>query len=333
MKKLLILSLFLLAASAVLAQSQTKAEAPEARPFENGVTSFEQYEAERKKTKPAPAKTPDKRQPNVEIWLPPEFQSTEQKWPLLIFSHGFGGCAKQSAFLTEYLADQGYIVIAPDHQDARCRGHFNGGGGLSGGMRGGTKDWPEKPFRTPDVWTDKTDADRRDDVLFALASMLDDRMYKPYIDTERMGLIGHSLGGYTVLGLAGGWSSWKDERFKAVVALSPYIGPYVRKKTLRSIDVPVLYEGGTKDKPITPEIMRRGGGYDQTPAPKYFIELDGGDHFSFTELDRGYQDIIRRTVLAFVNKYVKGENVSIDEAKKPGIHTFWKDEGQGADKE
>lgn len=332
MKKILIACLFA-CLTVCTHEARAQTEPPEPRAFEKGVTSFEQYETKRAQEKAPPAKTPDKRQPNVEIWLPPQFQSTEQKWPLLIFSHGFGGCAKQSAFLTEYLADQGYIVIAPDHEDARCRERFNGGGGLGGGLRGGAKDWPEKPFRTPDVWTDKTEADRRDDVLFALASMLDDRMYKPYIDTDRMGLIGHSLGGYTVLGLAGAWSSWKDARFKAVVALSPYIGPYVQKKGLRGIGVPVLYEGGTKDAPITPSIMRRGGGYDQTPAPKYFIELDGADHLSFTALDRGYQDIIRRTVLDFVNKYVKGEDVVIDEAKKPRIHTFWKDEGGDAGKE
>ena len=312
--KYLIALLLLFFVHPAYAQGQTP---PEVRPF-TGITN-----PESKKQQIEAAK---QRQPNVEIWLPPEFQSSEQKWPLLIFSHGFGGCAKQSAFLTEYLAEKGYIVIAPDHADARCGG-FMGGGRLMG-SRGGTKDWPEKPFRSPEVWTDKTESDRRDDVLFALSSMLDDRQYAPYIDTDHIGLMGHSLGGYTVLGLAGAWPSWKDKRFKAVLALSPFITPYIQKKTLRNIDIPVMYQGGTKDDPITPVIKRSGGAYTQTLAPKYFLEFDGADHLSFTEMDQKYRDVIRRTALDFVNKYVKGADIVIDEAKKPQIKTFWKEEGE-----
>ncbi len=320
---------FLLLFLSLPAHAQTNAP-PEVRPFPEGTTSFEQLRKKKEEERPD-AKTPDKRQPNVEIWLPPEFQSTEQKWPLLIFSHGFGGCAKQSAFLTEYLADQGYIVIAPDHADARCKDYM--GGGKLHSLRGGMKDWPEKPFRTPEAWTDKTEADRKDDVIFALESMLDDRQYRKYIDTDRMGLIGHSLGGYTMLGIAGGWNTWKDKRFKAVLALSPYTGPYLRNRGLKAVTVPVMYQGGTKDDPITPSIMRRGGAYDLTQAPKYFIEYQGANHFSFTGLESGYHDIIRRTALDFLNKYVKGEAVEINEDKKPQVKTFWKDEGAAAKKE
>ena len=320
---------FLLLFLSLPAHAQTNAP-PEVRPFPEGTTSFEQLRKKKEEERPD-AKTPDKRQPNVEIWLPPEFQSTEQKWPLLIFSHGFGGCAKQSAFLTEYLADRGYIVIAPDHADARSKDYM--GGGKLHSLRGGMKDWPEKPFRTPEAWTDKTEADRKDDVIFALESMLDDRQYRKYIDTDRMGLIGHSLGGYTMLGIAGGWNTWKDKRFKAVLALSPYTGPYLRNRGLKAITVPVMYQGGTKDDPITPSIMRRGGAYDLTQAPKYFIEYQGANHFSFTGLESGYHDIIRRTALDFLNKYVKGESVEINEDKKPQVKTFWKDEGAAAKKE
>jgi predicted dienelactone hydrolase len=272
------------------------------------------------------------RQPNVEIWLPPEFQSSEQKWPLLIFSHGFGGCAKQSVFLTQYLADQGYIVIAPDHEDANCDRFAQGGlRSTLQAMRPGKSMRPEKPFRTPEVWTDKTEADRRDDILFALSSMLDDRQYKNYVDTDKIGLIGHSLGGYTALGLAGAWPSWKDKRFKAVLALSPYADPYMLGHTLGKIDVPVMYQGGTKDVEITPNVRKRG--YPQTHAPKYFIEYEGAGHFAWTELDKDYQSIINKTALQFFDKYLKDGKMEIlpEGADKPGkpvnkVKTFLKDE-------
>jgi len=38
--------------------------------------------------------------------------------PLVLFSHGLGGCGLQSTFLTEELARRGYVVAAPDHADA-----------------------------------------------------------------------------------------------------------------------------------------------------------------------------------------------------------------------
>ena len=299
---------------------------PEARAFPEGATSFEQLRKKKEEVRPN-AKTPDKRQPNVEIWLPPEFQSSEQKWPLLIFSHGFGGCAKQSDSLMRYLADQGYIVAAPDHEDANCRGRM--------AMSRGKRDWPERPFRTPEVWTDKTEADRKDDVLFAVSSLLDDRRYKNYVDTRRMGLIGHSLGGYTVLGVAGAWPAWKDKRFKAVLAFAPYLTPYLKTGGLKRLGVPVMYQGGTDDKTITPDLRRSGGAYAHTPAPKYFIELDGAGHEAWTALQTKHQTIIDKTAVQFLDRYVKGDEgvVILPEGQdKPGrpvnkVKTFWMEEG------
>lgn len=268
-----------------------------------------------------PAMAQDKkvklRQPHVEIWLPPDFQAQEGPWPLIIFSHGFGGCAMQSRFLTSYLADQGYIVAAPDHADAACDKY---GGKLPQGLTG-TKAWPERPFRYPEKWDDTTEADRKDDVLFALSSLLDDRKYAPFIDRERMGLMGYSLGGYTVLGIAGAWPAWKDTRFKAVLAFSPFISPYVAHDTLKRISLPVMYQGGTKDEDVTPVLKSRA--FAATPAPKYFVELDGAGHFAWTDQDLDYQAVIQRIALDYFGKYLKGENIAINEAGKKQIRTFW----------
>ena len=48
---------------------------------------------------------------SVAWWLP---DKTAYPAPLVIFSHGLYGCKTQSTFLMEALADNGYIVIAPD---------------------------------------------------------------------------------------------------------------------------------------------------------------------------------------------------------------------------
>ena len=47
------------------------------------------------------------------IWLPPD---TEGAHPLVLFSHGAGGCNTQSAFLMRALAQNGMLVAAPNHQ-------------------------------------------------------------------------------------------------------------------------------------------------------------------------------------------------------------------------
>lgn len=50
----------------------------------------------------------------VTVWSGEEVPvSTPQ--PVIIFSHGFHGCATQSRFLTEAFASAGYLVFAPNH--------------------------------------------------------------------------------------------------------------------------------------------------------------------------------------------------------------------------
>ena len=89
--------------------------------------------------------------------------------------------------------------------------------------------------------------------------------------------------------MAGAWPSWKDGRVKAVLALSPYCAPFITKGDLGHRDVPVMYQGGTLDLGITPDVRRAGGAYEQTSTPKYFVELRGAGDFAWTEINPLYQ--------------------------------------------
>src|SRR5262249_42191223 len=151
-----------------------------------------------------------------EVWAPSGFTGSRAHVPLIIFSHGFGGCARQSTFLTKALADDGYLVVAPNHADARC-------GELRADLR------PEAPFRDGNAWSDATYRARHDDIENLLAFLLGHEPYADQIDRGRIAIAGHSLGGYTALGMAGAWPSWKDVRVKAVLALSPYAKPFIDK--------------------------------------------------------------------------------------------------------
>jgi predicted dienelactone hydrolase len=123
----------------------------------------------------------------------------------------------------------------------------------------------------------------------------------------RLGLLGHSLGGYTALGLSGAWASWRVNGVKAVLALSPYSQPFVRHHTLGGVAAPVMYQSGTHDFGIAPSIRRPAGSYDQSPAPKYFVEFDQAGHGAWTDFSHTAHDAIIAYSLAFMNHYVKGD--------------------------
>ena len=230
---------------------------------------------------------------NVAVWRPHGAASGRQ--PVIIFSHGFGGCGGQSKFLTEALAERGYWVFAPNHKDARCGG------------RGGKPERPDAPFRDPERWSDKSFADRADDVRAILKVLRDSAAFSSRVDLGRLGLVGHSLGGYTVVGLAGGWSSWKIPGVKAVLALSPYTEPFLVHGTLPGVSAPVMYQGGTLDFGITPSLRKTGGVYDASPSPKYFVELAGAGHFAWTNLRADAHERILTYSLAFLDRYVRNQ--------------------------
>ncbi len=218
------------------------------------------------------------------------------KKPVIIFSHGFHGTPKGSRFLMEALAAQGYLVFAPYHQDSI---------GLAG-----VAGWfgrPEKLFQKPALWSSKTYRGRAEDIRRLVAALKTDERFRDQADLMRLGLIGYSLGGYTVLGLAGAWPDWRLAGVRAVLALSPYAQPFVVHRTLGGLKAPVMYQGGTWDYGLTVGLRKARGAYDQTPAPKYFVEFSGIGHFGWTDFrSSAHREIIAYS-LAFLDHYVKGQ--------------------------
>jgi predicted dienelactone hydrolase len=233
---------------------------------------------------------------NVAVWTPPK--TIPGPWPVILFSHGFHGCNTQSTFLTQGLAENGYAVFAPNHRDASC-------GNLRVLLQG-----PVEPFAKPDEWTDATYADRRQDIENLIDALKADPIFgAPAFDWNELGLVGHSLGGYTVLGLSGAWPSWKDSRAKAVVGLSPYSTPFLQRGDLGDLGVPAMYQGGTLDITITPFVAKADGVYDQTRPPKYYVEFQGAGHMAWTDLRAAatYHGAIIEYTLAFLDHALKGK--------------------------
>jgi predicted dienelactone hydrolase len=189
---------------------------------------------------------------DVALWAPIG-AAPAQGYPLVLFSHGFTGCNIQSIFLMKAFAKAGYFVLAPvlapNHKDAHCGSARHSGSFVR----------PEEPLGNPQEWT-AAYRDRLDDIEAVRDAALAERSFQGVaVDPGRVGISGHSLGGYTALGLAGAWPSSWDCRIKAVVALSLYSNPYIANGDLAHRNVPVMYQGGTLDLGIMPEVRRLHG--------------------------------------------------------------------------
>jgi predicted dienelactone hydrolase len=124
-------------------------------------------------------------------------------YPLIGLSHSSGGDRRQSSFLCAHIASHGYLVGALDHSELVA---------------------PElayQPQETAEQAAVRVHAkieSRVPDIRFLLDQLLaGDRLGSGVeIDHQRIGLVGHSFGGWTVLAAPD-----SGPRVKAVVALAP----------------------------------------------------------------------------------------------------------------
>ncbi len=109
-----------------------------------------------------------------------------EKYPLLLLSHGTGGSADSLDWLASAFAARGYIVAGVNHP---------GNNAIEPTTREGFMLWWE----------------RATDVSEVLDNLLADPTLGARIDKDRIGAVGFSLGGYTVLELAG--ARTRQQRF------------------------------------------------------------------------------------------------------------------------
>jgi dienelactone hydrolase len=232
-------------------------------------------------------------------------------FPLVVFSHGLGGCGIQSIFFTETLARHGYVVVAPDHSDALCSVE---------GTRPASSTWGQQtPVWDPAAWNHNSHVDRRNDIGTILNTMLGESAWKNWVAADRVGIVGHSVGGYVALGMVGGWKEWNDPRIKVALLFSPYSLPFSIRNTLHAIRVPLMFQGADFDLGITTFIEGPQGAYAHSNAPKYFAKLRAGNHFIWTNLQcagaasvetcirtRPEAQLINAYGVAFLDYYLKG---------------------------
>ena len=244
--------------------------------------------------------------------------------PLILFSHGFLGSGDQTIFLMEAFARKGYIVASLNHADSLFQKR--------------TKPIEPPKFADAKSWTDQKFRDRQEDMTALLDHVLElnekqDSFLHEHVDASVIGACGHSLGGYTVLGLAGAWDSWRDERINAVLAMSPYSMPFLTQGSIAEIKVPVMIQGGTLDFGITPFQTPI---YNKLAAPKYLLVLKNETHLGWTNLvslgkttvevvQDGNAQLITDYSVAFFERHLrhkKGQETELLQQKHPRLDSY-----------
>ncbi|MFN4280331.1 alpha/beta hydrolase [Thermosynechococcus sp.] len=223
--------------------------------------------------------------------------------PLIVISHGLASDRTTFAYLAEHLASYGLAVLAVTHpgSDASRISSFLSGAPLD--YENLPKDWAQRPF----------------DLKFGVDAVAALVQKNPAlkIDTQNVGLFGHSMGGFTVLAAAGGTVDWNavkqrclaaandlfifnislplqcrsvgladlpvmptDPRVKSVIAVNPVSSVLIGESGMANIKVPTLILSSSKDV-FAPPLEEQVLPFTWLQAqPKYLAMLVPGTHFS-----------------------------------------------------
>lgn len=212
--------------------------------------------------------------------------------PLYVLAHGTSGNWKNLSWLGSQLAEQGAVVVSANHP-----GYTTG------------QATPESIIR---MW------EQPRDVSFLLDKVLASD-YGQYIDNNHITVIGHSLGGYTALALAGarldmtGYQAYcrqhsdrschyfhdvfaglsqhdrlmiagdyRDKRVTKAIAIAPGYVPAILPQSLANLSAKTLIIGGEFDKTIPPKLQIIP--YIKTNLKSLtYHEIQGASHFSFLQ--------------------------------------------------
>ncbi len=176
-------------------------------------------------------------------------------YPVVMFSHGSCGFPAQSLFLWPLVASRGYVVIAPPHP-------------------GNTL------FEFPTCTTPQAQVasalERPQDVRFALDAMLAENAnpgsaFFGVLDPTRIGMSGHSFGGFTTY-----LAATQDSRYRVAVPMAPAV-----PASHPVLTMPSLTLISAADSIVNNDATR--GQYDLAATPKYLVEIANTGHFAYSD--------------------------------------------------
>jgi predicted dienelactone hydrolase len=276
-------------------------------PVEVAVTKFDWKDAARDREVP------------VTIYAP---KASKDPLPVIVFSHGLGGTRDGYAYLGKHWASHGYVSVHLQHKgsdDAVWKGKAD----PLAEMRKAVKDRANALNRPVDVRF----------VIDQLTKLnREDPTFKGRLDLDRVGMAGHSFGGWTTQAVAGqvfpsplgevADVTLSDPRVKAAIIMSPSPPPGKTDpdKAFGPVKIPCLHMTGTKDDSVgitdTKPTDRRVPYDHMKLADQYLVIFKDGDHMIFAGArgkigdgtkDPRFHDLIGLCTTAFWDAYLKGD--------------------------
>ncbi|MEV0677092.1 prolyl oligopeptidase family serine peptidase [Actinosynnema sp. NPDC050436] len=215
-------------------------------------------------------------------------------WPVVVFSHGFGSMKELNAGLTDDLASRGYVVASISHTGEAGAVEFPDGRVVPGAV-----DQEDAPSRKAAI--DARVADSRfvlDELTRLERGTNPDAERDPLprglagsLDLSRVGIYGHSYGGYTA-----GETMYHDRRFDAGVNVDGSMGWGEPGEVVKhGLDRPFMLVGGDFEDPATGGVIEHShlnADFDPTwnafwakqRGWKRDLHFDKSTHYSFTDL-------------------------------------------------
>lgn len=202
-------------------------------------------------------------------------------YPLIIYSHPSGGNRRSATFLCTHLCSHGYVVAALDHSEVVA---------MELARKDGETD--EQKSARQRAWI----ANRVPDISFLLDYLLVGATWnsEARLADGRIGIVGHSFGGWTALAAAE-----VERRIGAVVALAPG-GSSESKPGMLKVklsftsgrNVPRLYLVAENDASLPLAGMYELFG--RTPATKQMVVLQRADHMHFMDNVEEMHETVRK---------------------------------------
>jgi predicted dienelactone hydrolase len=244
---------------------------------------------------------------DVDLYLPQSRQnktdSFPSPFPIIVISHGLAEDRNTFAYLAKHLVSYGFAVAVIEHPETNSKDFKQF---LSG-------------FASTPQATDLIN--RPLDVKYLLDELQRLNDYdvnlKGKLNLQKVGVIGHSLGGYTALALAGATINFqqvrkdcipnrslnlsvflqcgalelqpaiypiKDDRVKAILAFNPLNSTIFGSKGVSQIKIPTMLLGSSQDI-FTPPVPEQIFPFTRLPNPdKYLALIENGTHFT-VEID------------------------------------------------
>jgi len=233
------------------------------------------------------------------------------KIPLVVISHGLASKPEDFEDIAKHLASYGFAVALPQHPGS----DFQQAKNFLEGYSGEVFDINEFVNRPKDISATIDELERRNASEFA-----------GKLDTQNVGVIGHSFGGYTALAVAGAEIDFdylqaecdraynglnislllqcraltiprqayqfRDPRVTAILAGNPVNSSIFGEKGLKKITIPIAFISGNYD-PATPAVFEQVRSFVWLNTPnKYLLLAEGQAHVDFSELDAGITDAL-----------------------------------------